>query len=158
MTHFPAWFLFSKVRNKGSCTGEGHSGCCAESRCSPLGYQTVVNFEKYCRFRWEHLGDWRNLCTETVLGKETVDPEREGILTKVPPTLLSLTTWKTPRNFLEMELLSGWGPWTSYLVFMEDEHCWETVICCVGTQLSIRRPPRKQPQENPQNKLTKTPF
>lgn len=28
-----------------------------------------------------------SLCTETVLGKETVDPEREDSLTKVPPTL-----------------------------------------------------------------------
>lgn len=28
-----------------------------------------------------------SLCTETVLGKEMVDPEREGSLTKVPPTL-----------------------------------------------------------------------
>lgn len=47
----------------------------------------MVNFEKHCRFRWEHPGDWMSLCTETVLGKEMVDPEREGILTKVPPTL-----------------------------------------------------------------------
>lgn len=44
---------------------------------------------------------------ETLLGKEIVDPEWEGILTKVPPTLCPCG--KTPGNVLELQPLSGWG-------------------------------------------------